>query len=276
MRSIPRPRHRLDSVPTLAGAGHAEVKRYLALRAGRTGSKGRVGLDGLWSLRRARESAVPLEVAFRCPELSRGPEGAALVAQLEAEGVRCYEVSPRLAERMADRDGPDGMFAIARLKDWNLDDLPTANPALLMVLDRLENAGNTGTMIRLADAVGAGVIACDSRVRLEHPTVLHASMATVLHVPLARATGDETRGWLRANGFQVVLADPECPIGYRGAPYRAKVAVVVGSERYGLTGGWPAAADLAVSLPMRGRADSLNVGQAAAVILYEVLDSHSP
>lgn len=261
---------------TLAGAGHAEVKRYLSLRGGRGGSSGRVALDGLWSLRRARESDVPLEVAFRCPELSRGPEGTALLSQLESEGIRCYEISPRLAERMADRDGPDGIFAIARLRDWSLGDLRTESPALLMVLDRLESAGNTGTMIRLADAVGAGVIACDSRVRLEHPKVLHASMATLLHVPVVRATGDDARGWLRENGFQVVLADPECPIGYRGAPYKQKVAVVVGSERYGLTGGWPASADLAVSLPMRGRADSLNVGQAAAVILYEVLAAHTP
>lgn len=256
---------------TLAGAGHAEVKRYLALRSGRAGAHGRVALDGLWSLRRAREVGVPIEVAFRCPELSRGEEGTALIALLEEEGIRCYEISPRLAERMADRDGPDGIFATARLREWKLEGLSTTPPSLVLVLDRLENAGNAGTLIRLADAVGAAVIACDSRVRLEHPKVLHASMSTLLHVPLVRATGDETRGWLRAHGFQVVLADPGCPINYRDAPYKQKVAVVVGSERYGLTGGWPASADLAVSLPMRGRADSLNVGHAAAVILYEVL-----
>ena len=247
------------------------MKRYLNLRAGRGPGQGRVALDGLWGLRRAREVGITVEVGFRCPELSRGAEGVELIAALESEGVRCYEISPRLAERMADRDGPDGIFAIARLREWALDDLWHEAPALIVVLDRLENAGNTGTLIRLADAVGAGVIACDSRVRLEHPKVLHASMATLLHVPVVRAGGDETRGWLRANGFQVVLADPGCPIGYRDAPYKEKVAVVVGSERYGLTGGWPASADLAVSLPMRGRADSLNVGQAAAVILYEVL-----
>ena len=261
---------------TLAGAGHAEVRRYLALRSGRAGARGRVALDGLWSLRRAREVGVVIEVAFRCPELSRGKEGTALVSLLEEEGIRCYEVSPRLAERMADRDGPDGIFAIARLKEWHFDGLSTDPPVLLLVLDALENAGNAGTLVRLADAVGAAVIACDSKVRLEHPKVLHASMATLLHVPVVRATGDETRGWLRENRFQVVLADPECPIGYRGAAYKDKVAVVVGSERYGLTGGWPASADLAVSLPMRGRADSLNVGQAAAVILYEVLAAQAP
>ena len=260
---------------TLAGAGHAEVRRYLALRSGRAAGRGRVALDGLWSLRRARDVGVTIEVVFRCPELSRGDEGTALVGLLEEEGIRSYEVSPRLAERMADRDGPDGIFAIARLRDWTFDGLSTTPPVLLLVLDGLENAGNAGTLIRLADAVGAAVIASDSRVRLEHPKVLHASMATLLHVPVVRATGDETRGWLRANGFQVVLADPECPIGYRGAPYKDKVAVVVGSERYGLTGGWPASADLAVSLPMRGRADSLNVGQAAAVILSEVLAAQS-
>lgn len=260
---------------TLAGAGHAEVRRYLALRSGRAGGRGRVALDGLWSLRRAREVGVAIEVAFRCPELSRGDEGTALITLLEEEGIRCYEVSPRLAERMADRDGPDGIFAIARLKEWKLEGLSTDPPVLLLVLDTLENAGNAGTLVRLADAVGAAVIACDSKVRLEHPKVLHASMATLLHVPVVRSTGDETRGWLREHGFQVVLADPECPIGYRGAPYKDKVAVVVGSERYGLTGGWPASADLAVSLPMRGRADSLNVGQAAAVILYEALAARS-
>ncbi|MBW3537782.1 MAG: hypothetical protein KY395_08500, partial [Actinobacteria bacterium] len=94
---------------TLAGAGHAEVKRYLALRSGRGSGQGRVALDGLWSVRRAVEVGVTLEVAFRCPELSRGSEGAELIASLEAGGIRCYEIAPRLAERMADRDGPDGI-----------------------------------------------------------------------------------------------------------------------------------------------------------------------
>ncbi len=76
---------------------------------------------------------------------------------------------------------------------------------------------------------------------------------------------------MRDQEWQVVLADPDCAISYRDAQYGPKTAVVLGNERYGLTGGWPAAISLAVSLPMLGRADSLNVGHAAAVLMYEIL-----
>lgn len=249
----------------LAGSAHSEVKRYLSLRSRGTGA---IAADGLWALRRATGVGAPIEVAFRCPELSRGEEGEALFADLEAQGVATFEVSARLAARMADRDGPDGLFGIIGYSPAAWGDLPEER---LLVLDGLEGSGNVGTLLRLADAVGAGVILSDCAVRMESPKVLHASMATVLHVPVVRATGDEARAWLREQSFQVVLADPDCSIPYRDASFGSKVAVVLGSERYGLTGGWPAAISLAVSLPMLGRSDSLNVGHAAAVLMYEVL-----
>jgi RNA methyltransferase, TrmH family len=257
-------------VADLAGSGHPEVKRYLELR--RRG-RGAVAADGFWSLRRAVEVGAEVQAVFRCPELARGPEGAESVEGLEAAGVPAFEVSGRLAARMADRDGPDGIFAIVGLprSDWSA--LPGER---LLVLDGIESAGNLGTLLRLADATGAGVILSDCEVRLESPKVLHASMATMLHVPVVRATGDEARAWLREYEWQAVLADPDCPISYREAKYGSKVAVVLGSERYGLTGGWPAAISLAVSLPMLGRADSLNVGHAAAVLMYEVLAAQAP
>lgn len=249
----------------LAGPAHPEVKRYLSLR--RRGA-GAVAADGLWTLKRAVDVGVPVEAVFRCPELARGDEGAELVGGLEAQGVAVFEVSERLALRMTDKDGPDGIFSVLPLASSSWDALPGER---LLVLDGLEGAGNIGSLLRLADAVGAGVVLSDCGVRLESPKVLHASMATVLHLPIVRATGDEARAWLREGDWQVVLAEPESPISYRQARFGAKVAVVLGSERYGLTGGWPAAISLAVSLPMLGRADSLNVGHAAAVLMYEIL-----
>jgi len=260
-------------MPTLAGAGHAEVKRYLALRGGRVPAKGRAAIDGLWALRRAVETGLTVEVVFRCPELSRGREGEALVAGLEELGVRAHEIAERVALRLSDRDGPDGLFGIVRLPETTLADLAADPPARLLVLDGLESAGNVGSLLRLADAIGASVLLSDSQLRLEQPKVVHASMAAVFHVPVVKLTGDDARGWLRELDYQVVLADPDCPIPYRGADYRSRVALVVGSERYGLTGGWPAAASLAVSLPMLGTADSLNVGHAAAVLMYEILSA---
>ncbi len=175
-------------MPILAGASQPEVKRYLGLRSRGTGA---VAADGLWSLRRAVEVGAAIEAVFRCPELSRGPDGERLVDELERSGVPTFEVSARMASRMAERDGPDGLFAIVEFEAGSWESLPDQR---LMVLDGLESAGNLGTLLRLADAVGAGVVLADSPVRLESPKVLHASMATVLHVPIVRAT------WRRSPG----------------------------------------------------------------------------
>jgi TrmH family RNA methyltransferase len=99
-------------------------------------------------------------------------------------------------------------------------------------------------------------------------------MATVFSTPLVDARRTEALAWLRRHRFSIIAADPASPADYRDVAYAHRVAVVVGSERYGLAPFWKKEADAVAAIPMRGVADSLNVGHAAALLLYEALYRH--
>ena len=255
------------------GPTHPRVRQYLDLKRNRHQEKaGRIALEGMWLVRAAAQRAVALDAALVCVELLRGPMAHELIQELKGQGVPVLAVSPKTFARLAGRDGPDGLLAIAELRESDLEALDVPTVSRVLVLDRLERAGNIGSLIRCADAVAATtVILVDTPVRLAHPVLLKASMGAVFSVPVCRATPEAALAWLDRQRFRLVAADPGGPVSYRDLVYRPRTAVVIGSERLGLSSSWRRAAHHLVALPLRGTADSLNAGHAGAVVLYEVL-----
>ncbi len=256
-----------------AGAAHPRVRQYLNVRGHRAKCPpGALAIEGVWALRHATAAHVPIEVVFICIGLVRGDESYRVVEQARASGAVVFEVGQRVFSRMVERDGPDGIAAIAYLPSWSLDELAVDRTTRLVVLDRIELAGNLGAIVRCADAAGAsGVILTDRRTRPTHPLAVKASMGSIFTMPVIDATEASAIEWLRGNNIRMVAADPCARVSYRDADYASRIALVLGSERYGLSATWRAAADVLVSIPMLGVADSLNIGHAAALLLYESL-----
>jgi RNA methyltransferase, TrmH family len=108
------------------------------------------------------------------------------------------------------------------------------------------------------------------RTRLTHPKVIRASQGMSIRVPsFDFATPQDAIGWLDREGFTVYLADAAGSASYRSCDYRGRTALVVGSERYGVSRAWYDAGCERVGIPMLGAADSLNVSVSASVLLYE-------
>jgi TrmH family RNA methyltransferase len=266
-------------VPVAAGSQHPRVKQYVALKRNLKGNPERlVALEGLWELRRAVEAGLELRAFFVCSELLRGEAGQAMASRVVESGVHSYSVSARVFSAMADREGPDGLALIAVLPSFGWDDL--APFSRVVVLDGLEVVGNVGTVVRCADAAGAAVVLSNRRVRLTHPKLVHSSMGASLTVPVVEAaSAEEAVEWLRWHGFRIVTTDADAgggAVSYRRASYDGRVAVVMGSERYGISAAWHQAEDVRVTIPMAGRVDSLNVGNAAVLLLYEVWAQQEP
>ena len=267
--------HRRTLAPV--GAGHPRVRQFSSIKHNRgPNRRGAVAVEGLWSLRHALDAGVPVEVVFVCPALLRGVESDRAVAEVTAAGGLAYEVSERVLRRMVERDGPDGLAAIVHLPQRSLSDVRVNGATRIVVADSYELAGNLGAVIRSADAAGAtAVLVTERRVRVAHPLVLKASMGTVFSMPVIDCDRSVAAAWLSTHGVRTVAADPAAGCSYRDADYGGPVALVTGSERYGLDPFWRDAADAVVSIPMLGRADSLNVGHAAALLLYEALHQQS-
>ena len=266
------------SALTPAGMQNPRIKQYLAVKQNtKSNPENLACLEGLWELSTALEADLEFRGFFVCPELLRGDAGRHLAEKLIGAGVHAYLVSEKVMRRIADRDEPDGLAAIVQLRRFGWHDLTLRDYNRVVVLDGLEIPGNVGTIIRCADSTGAdGVVITNRRTRVSHPRLIHSSMGSSFRLPLIEAHVSEAVAWFKQHGFMIVTTDTDAPLSYRRADYQRRVAVVMGSERYGIVREWYEAQDYSVAIPMRGNVDSLNVGNAAVLMLYEMFYQQEP
>ncbi len=263
---------------TPVGAQNPRVKQYLSIKKNtRSNPENLVCLEGLWEISTALDAGLALRAFFVCPELLRGDAGKTMAQRVVASSVPSYAASPAVMQRLVDREGTDGLAAMAQLRRWGWDDIPLGKQNRIVVLDGLEITGNVGTIIRCADGTGTdAVVITNRRTRLAHPKVIHSSMGSLFTMPVIEAEVAEAVGWLRSHGFRILTTDTDAPVGYREADYQGRVALVMGSEKYGIVRAWHDAEDVSVAIPMSGRMDSLNVGNAAVLMLYEAFFQQEP
>ena len=189
-----------------------------------------------------------------------------------AAGGEVIETSPDILSKITGKDNPQTVCGVFAQWDTTLERLDRTAAPIWLVAQAMRDPGNLGTMLRTGDAIGAGgLILIDDCADPFSVEAVRASMGALFTVPLAQARWEEFIGWLRAGPGQLVAASLRDPFAYRAAPYAAPCFVMVGNESQGLPEAYEAAADLRVTMPMLGRADSLNAAIASAVLGYEVL-----
>ena len=196
--------------------------------------------------------------------------GRLAVADAHRRGTQVTEVSAPVLDRIAYGDRAEGVVATVRIPDLALDHCRVPAEPLVVVLEAVEKPGNLGAVLRSADGAGAdAVIAADPRTDLFNPNAVRASVGTIFALPVASGSSADVLAWLRAKGIRIVTARVDAPAPYTETDLRGPVAIVLGSEADGLAPIWDGDDVTAVSLPMLGVADSLNVSTAAAILLYE-------
>lgn len=229
-------------------------------------------VEGFDELVLALESGLILQTLFVCPELFAEHGQAALMDQVETTEIELIEVTREVFEKIAYRENPDGWLAIAPGLHKTLADIPLSDSPFLIIAEAIEKPGNLGAILRSADATGVdGLILCDPTTDLANPNVVRSSKGTLFSVPVAEAEGEEALAWLRDHGITIVAATPQADLLYTEADFQGPVAIAVGTEKYGLSEGWLAEANVAVRIPMAGRVNSLNVATSTALLLYEVV-----
>jgi TrmH family RNA methyltransferase len=223
---------------------------------------------------RALDAGVTLVEAFVAAEASDEADVAAVAKRVAALGVPLVPVAAKLLGLLAYGERASGIVAVATAPDTSLVSLrlPASAP-LVGILEDVEKPGNLGAVCRSADGAGldAVIAAVGSVGSVDpwNPNAVRASLGTVFTLALAVATTADVLGWLRANGLRVVAARVDGSVPYTEVDLTGPVALVLGSEAHGLTAEWAGHDVMAVRLPMRGRADSLNVAAAAAILFYE-------
>jgi TrmH family RNA methyltransferase len=254
------------------GLSHPRIKQVLDIQHNAASNRERLLVaEGLWAQRLVLAAGTPVRTFLWCPELAYSDEARTRGEQLAARAEQAYRVSAKTLQRISERGQPDGLLSVARLPAYQPDTVHFGPSALVLVADAVEIPGNLGTLVRTLDAVRADcLVLTNRRTRVTHPKVFRGSQGTILTVPTVEfGQPDEAVRWLREESFQVLLADTDEATHYRAADYRGRVALVVGSERYGISKPWYAHGFERVAVPMLGAADSLNVSVSASVLLYE-------
>ncbi len=260
---------------TITSLQNPRVKQLVKLRDRRPRDEAGVFLvEGYREIRRALERRVPLRELYYAPDWFLGENEPALLAEAATAGARLFELSREAFAKVAYRERPDGLLAVAPQWRRTLEDLPapaTGHPFLLVV-EAIEKPGNLGTILRSADAAGCdAVIVCDPVTDIFNPNVVRASTGVLFAVPLVVETSERVHAWLQARGIRIVATTPAAERIYSDADLRGPLAVVMGSEQYGLSEFWLRHADLPVRIPMAGQADSLNVAMATIITLFEAV-----
>ena len=233
---------------------------------------GRFAVEGLRECERALAAGVRPDAFYLAPELFRDADAPTRLARAaEAAGARGFELSRAAFESLSLREGPDGVLITAPLRATALEGLPAPKKnGLFLVLESVEKPGNLGALLRTADAAGVdAVLCCGHSVDLHNPNVIRNSQGAVFSVPVAYADNAAVARFLEKAGASLVLTTPAVEPLYWDADMRQPCALLLGSEKDGLSEFWLSRAGNPVRIPMAGGADSLNVGVAAALVLFE-------
>jgi RNA methyltransferase, TrmH family len=219
----------------------------------------------------ALDAGAAVESVYVAPEGRSSPSVAAVVDRAFDAGVRVFDLGPGVIERVADTTSPQPVLAVVGFTPDALE--VTRDLSMVAVLVDVRDPGNAGTIIRTADAAGVGaVIHCDGSVDPTNPKTVRASAGSIFHVPVVTG-GDagtvlET---LRSWEFVTVGTAVRDGVDYAGFDWRQRVALVLGNEASGLGEELLGQLDRRVSIPMVGRAESLNVAVSASVLCFEAL-----
>lgn len=263
---------------TITGFSNPTVKFLRSLRDKKYRKRERRFLaEGLRLLTDARESG-------RIPEMlvmARGRDEHPLLAALErdvlAAGGTVIETGEEILAKITGKDNPQAVAGVFAEFDTSLSNIERGSAEIWLVAQALRDPGNLGTMLRTGDAVGAGgLILLDDCADPFSVEAVRASMGAIFTQRVAQAGWDEFIAWLRAGDGQLVAASLRNAHDYRSAAYQAPCFLMVGNESRGLPETYEDACDLRVTMPMKGRADSLNAAIAGAVLAYEALAHLDP
>ncbi len=247
------------------------VQQCRALARRRDAAAGEVLLDGLHLLSDALAAGVPISAAAAEQAFWESPVGDALAGSLASAGAQLYTAGPAVLEAASPVKSPTGIVAVARWQAVGVGQVLAAQPALVVCADRVQDPGNTGAIIRAAEAAGAtGVVTTAGSADPFGWKALRGSMGSAFRLPVAAgADAGAVCRQARELGLRIVATAPAGGTSLHDVDLTGPALILVGGEGSGLPDDIRALADTLLRIPMRAPVESLNVAVAAGVILYE-------
>ncbi len=247
------------------------LRRARAVREGKADDL--LFVEGMRLCEEALTSNLAIEAVIYSDHIAQKPRAGRIIRQLSERAKTSASVSEKLLESISYTKTPQGMVVLATRPPAGADNLTKRQPGkpLIVMLHETNNPVNVGAIVRTAEAAGAtGVIATANTADPFSPKALRGAMGSAFRLPVwSGATFAQAVQWCRARKLQIICADVSAATVFTDVNWRKPAALLIGRESAGLLKEELTAADLAVHIPMKGAAESLNVAVATGVILYE-------
>jgi RNA methyltransferase, TrmH family len=232
-------------------------------------------LEGVRNFIRAADCQLDFVMILFSEKLLTAPIARKLVRRSRRAGIPTLNLTPEQFRRISYAERASGVAAIVRQPWVTLSSISPQSGLCWLVLESVRSAGNLGTLIRTSEAVGgAGLILIGNHIDPFDPDIIRASMTGIFSQQFVRTSFPALTDWLHQHHCHVIGASPDGEIDLHQFNYPRSTLIFLGEERQGLT---PQQRDLCehlVRIPMMGAADSLNLGVAGSLFLYEVYRSH--
>lgn len=202
----------------------------------------------------------------------KGDRASLLLDKMRSKKIDTYMVEDKLINEICDTKTPQGIAAVVKRHKINEDSI-ISDSNFLLIVDRLQDPGNLGTIIRTAHAAGiGGIIISSGTVDPYSPKVLRSTMGSIFNVPIIEAFDlSEIIHKIRGSGFTIYASSPSKSVPYWDEAYASKVAIIIGNEANGIDQEVIAQSDRQIKIPMPGGSESLNASVACGILAFEVL-----
>lgn len=227
-------------------------------------------LEGARELSLALSANYSIDSVFVCPELFEKSEYPDVLDTIPKSIIQ--EVNQNVFEKVAYREGSDGLIALLTPKKHTLNNLKLSDTPFIIILEAVEKPGNLGAILRTADASKAdAVIICDPLSDIYNPNTIRSSVGCLFTTQVATCTSEEALKWLSEHKITSFAAELQASQWYQDTDFTIPSAIIMGTEADGLTDFWLKRANARIKIPMRGAIDSLNVSVSTAIITFEAM-----
>lgn len=207
--------------------------------------------------------------------LEEGMENNEEIASVvhENEEIPAYLLSKEIFNQISDTQNSQGIIAVAKTKEYGLEEILKDENDFLLVLDRIQDPGNMGTIIRTADSAGVkGIICIKGSVDIYNNKVLRSTMGSIFNIPIVYI--DQSDLWkVGQAGYKIVSSYLQTENYYNEIAYPEKTALVIGNEGNGISQEIIDQSDILVKIPIYGKNESLNAGIASGILMYKIRET---
>ena len=228
-------------------------------------------IEGYRIVTLAIDCDAKLEYVFINEDFENKKEHIELLEILKSKNIKVYKTTNKLFENFIDTENTQGIIGVVKFNTNTLESNFKKENKFVLVLDRIQDPGNMGTIIRTADACGVDlIIALKGCVDIYNPKVIRSTMGSIFDMNIVYENQDEAINFLKNNGFSIVSSYLDTDNYYNNISYNNKTALVIGNEANGINNDIILNSDTLVKIPIYGKAESLNAAISSAILMYEI------